>query len=304
MTKHALNDELRTAELVRQLNTDTSWLRHRGLAGELDRRLLQGATEAELAEIRVSWRGHVTHLRKEHHLQVIEERAGFWRITGSGIGTPIAAPALENVIDELADDDDYEDGGVSSSDTLQEAQGKKYLRLSETARAISALAKEGLLGEGVLKASVGMLIRQASESNHWHNCADYRSKQAAALIRRRKLDDPTIASTAARYQAFCRSNLRHEHVVPNSVIYEMLTKLTTPSVERISELLKAFCIRATITRDEDGKLNECGLSSSMPSWFYARQDGRFENPLARYIEVELDQELVPLPPGMLWHQVP
>ena len=83
----------------------------------------------------------------------------------------------------------------------------------------------------------------------------------------------------------------------------MLKKLPNPSVESISALLMKFCIRATITYDEDKELNKAGLSSSMPKWFDSNGDECKSNPLARYVQVELDKELSPLCDGMLWHEV-
>lgn len=307
MTKYLHGDEVRTAELVRQLNTDTTWLRHRGQAAELDRRLLLGATDAELAEVRVSWREHITHLRSEHRLQLVESPAGFWRFAASTVQTQVQVviPQPEEPVDQLASEADYEDGDIVELDASPQVQDRKYLRLHETARALSALAGVGLLGNDLIKASAGMLIRQASESNHWHNCAHFRSKRAAALIQAQKQLQPNKAFTAAQYQAFCRSNLRHEHVVPNSVIYEMLKELEDHSVAAISDLLKTFCIRATVTLEEDEMLRRGGFSSCMPTGFTDPGDKNlFRKPLARYIAVGLADQLEPLPLGLLWHQVP
>jgi len=305
MTKRASQDEEKTAELVRQLNSDTTWLRHRGRAAELDRRLLQGATEEELSEVRVSWRGHITHLRKEHRVTVVGTSAGFWKITGSHAETIVLTLSPGTPTDELAADADYEDGEVSPPEASPAEPEKKYLRLHETARALSVLAKEDLLGNALIKASVGMLIRQASESNHWHNCAHYRSQQAADLIRQHNDRNPGALSTAAKYQAFCRSTLRHEHVVPNSVIYDLLRESKDHSAKAIADILSKYCIRATITIDEDSKLNGAGLTSSMPSGFFEKGDQKlFEEPLARYIAAGLENELCRLPVGRLWYQIP
>ncbi|RCW69219.1 hypothetical protein [Pseudorhodoferax soli] len=304
MTKHTIEDQAATKELLRQLDADTTWLRHRGRAAELDRRLLQGATEDELSEVRVSWRGHVTHLRKEHRLVVVETSPSFWKITGSDEDLASILPPAEGPIDELAGDLDYEDqeSGHPAHSTLE--PGSYQLRIYETARALSVLATSGLLGSELLKASVGMLIRQASESNHWHNCTHYRSRRAAELIRRHKAINPGSLSTAAKYQAFCRANLRHEHVVPNSVIYRLLKTSEDHSVDAIVRTLSIYCIRATIALDEDVKLSRAGLSSSMPNGFFNESARElFKNPLARYIVTELESELDRRPEGKLWHEV-
>lgn len=296
MTQYAPKDEEKTAELVRQLDSDTTWLRHRGRAAELDRRLLDGATSSELAEVRVSWKGHITHLRKVHRVSVVESPPGYWRIAGAGDSEPHEALRTADASDELESAFDYEDG----DDQLLEAPRteRTYFRLHETAKALAALAREGLLGNQLLKASVGMLIRQASESQHWHNCADYRSEAAAEVIRAAKRE--VNLGTAAPYQAFCRKNLRHEHVVPNSVIYEMLCTQRLMKAEDIAELLKKFCLRATITLDEDRELTNGGYSSRMPEGFDLWGSG---DPLARYIAAGLKDKLHKRPEGKLWHEV-
>ncbi len=293
MTRYAENDEQKTAELVAQLDLDTTWLRHRGRAAELDRLLLRGATSSELAEVRVSWKGHITHLRQVHRVTVLEPSPGFWRIAQPGTGLPHASSTSLGD-DSLKEDSDYEDGRdldlASDTSVLED----RYFRLEETARALSALAQAGLLDNPLIKDSVGMLIRQASESRHWHTCAHYRSKDAAELIRREHL------KTAHEYQKFCRGNLRHEHVVPNNVIYKMLCTQKLTKVDEIAELLKRLCIRATITRDEDAKLNHGGFASAMPEDF---MNGRDQNPLARYVAVGLADNLEKRPHDRLWHEV-
>jgi len=293
MTRYAVNDEQRTAELVAQLDSDTTWLRHRGRAAELDRLLLRGATSSELAEVRVSWKGHITHLRQVHRLTVLEPSPGFWRIAHPETVLP-NAPSISLGDDSLQEDSDYEDGSDVDLAPDTPVLEDRYFRLGETARALSALAQAGLLDNPLIKDSVGMLIRQASESLHWHNCAHYRSKDAAELIRREHL------KTAAEYQKFCRANLRHEHVVPNNVIYKMLCTQKLTGVVEIAELLKRFCIRATITREEDALLNSERLSSKMPDTFEVGPDC---DPLARYVKVGLADKLEGRPYDRLWHEV-
>lgn len=296
MTQYAANDEEKTAELVRQLDSDTTWLRHRGRAAELDYLLLRGATSSELAEVRLSWKGHITHLRKVHRLTVVELAPGYWRIVGSEVASTSIPSTPVGEDDALENDSDYEDGGETAEDEETLSPAENYLRLEATARALSALAKEGLLGDPLIKASVGMLIRQATESHHWHNCAHYRSNKAAEVIR--QATKPI--RTASEYQAFCRRNLRHEHVVPNSVVYEMLCAQKLTDVAEIAALLRKFCIRATIARDEDAELTRRGLSSKMPPSFRSGPDG---DPLARYVAAGLAQELQPRPNGKLWYEV-
>jgi hypothetical protein len=294
MTKYKTYDEERTVELVRQLDSDTSWLRHRGRAAELDRRLLNGASSSELSEVRGDWKVHINHLRKVHRLSVVEAPPGCWRIDGA-LGEMAQKGLYDaDASDELESDSDYEDGAPNEAPQETAPTESGHYRLNETAKALAALAREGLLGNGLLKASVGMLIRQASESQHWHNCAHFRSQEAAALIRAANL------KTASQYQAWCRKNLRHEHVVPNSVVYKMLCAQGLTESDKIAELLKNFCLRATITLDEDDKLTEAGYSSRMPEGFDLL---RPTNPLARYVAVGLGDKLDKRPEGKLWHEV-
>jgi hypothetical protein len=277
MTVYCPGDKEGTQELVAQLDTDVSWLRHRGFAAELDRRLLYGASAAELQEVRPSWRGHILHLRREHRLRVDEEPAGFWRIVGAQPEVVAPSPSVN-----AGSDEDFED--IVDLETEGEAQavqpeGESRIRL--TARALSALAEQNLLGNPLLKPAIGMLIRQASESNHWHICAHYRSADAAALIAQAPIQ------TAGQYQAFCRTNLRHEHVVPNSVIYRMLTEEDDKSIGTIEAILAEFCVRATITREEDAALNRAGFASRMPCEFDVEGHALYRNPMARYIHTGL-----------------
>ncbi len=206
MTASRDSDINDTEELIRQRDNDKTWLRHSGQAADLDRMLLQGATSSELEEARKNWKGHIRHLRKEHGLNVVESPRGFWKLV-SGRPTPNSLVEEPGATDELECDDDYEDveppegvaGGAASI-----VGGRSYLRLDETARALAALAKEGLLGNTLFKASVGMLIRQASESNHWHNCAHHRSEAAAKVIRAERRP---ICRRRFKSEPPCRSNI-------------------------------------------------------------------------------------------------
>ncbi len=298
MTRYAPDDESKTIELVKQYDSDKSWLRHSGLAAELDRRLVQGATEAELCDVRRRWRDHVNHLRKIHRLCVEASPTGVWRIVGAQHAALQEAAPSASSDDLLGDSDDYDDSVDDTPDSPAPPVQQAF-RLQETARALSALAEEGLLRNELLKASVGMLIRQASESRHWHDCAHFRSREAAEVIR------SAGPMTASAYQSFCSKNLRHEHVVPNNVIYKMLCAAEDTSVDAITALLRTYCIRATITRTEDRKLNEKGLASSMPKGFTDKADlSLFEKPLARYIVAGLAQDLRERPAGQLWHMIP
>lgn len=247
---------------------EENWLRHRTLGGELDRRLIKGATSDELAEIRTSWMQHIGHLRSEHCITVLERPTGFWRIAST---LPIDAPALHVSEPVIPDAADFQN------------------RFAVTAQAIAALAQHGLHVDPRLKASVGMLIRQASESNHWHVCAHFRSLATAQMIGEQDIH------TRAQYQQFRRANLRHEHVVPNSVIYRIIGRRVNEMTEvnEIEAILRTFCLRATITLDEDARLSVAGLRNTMPPGFDIPGHDYFEDPMARYRAVGLMAGLEP-----------
>ena len=271
MTRYIEGDQEKTLELIRQSGDDSSWLRHRGLAAELDRRLLRGATEFELNEVRGTWRGHIDHLRRIHNVLTEKDSNGVWRIVDVARG-----PAVTSVPPHEKPGDDDEDPEVEQHEELLGVDHQALDRIALTAQALAALAEVGLLHSVLLKASVGMLIRQASESNHWHNCAHYRSLEARRLI------ESAAIRSGASYQSFCTRNLRHEHVVPNSVLYRMLCQMNDRSAPAIEALLTKYCIRATVTREEDIVLSQNRLSSKMPDEFFEKGHPLYMDPLARY----------------------
>ena len=140
------------------------------------------------------------------------------------------------------------------------------------ARALFALHQEDLLKHPACKEPVTLFIRKATEEQHWHNKAHYRSRAAAAVIAA-----ATIRSEAA-YQKFCVRNLRHEHMVPNAVIYKLILQQGDITIERLQQLLSTLGRRATITRAQDALLPQ----ASMPAEFYTSGDPMYMNPLARY----------------------
>lgn len=271
MTRYVAGDEDRTTELVLLFDEtgavpSASWLRHNFLGGELDRRLLAGATTGELAEVRLTWRQHIRHLIEEHRISVLEQAPGYWRIVGLGNdGNPTPNERKFAEADEVDPVD----------------------RFAVTAEAIAALAQRGLHAHPKLKASVGMLIRQASESSHWHVCAHYRSNAAAADI------DAQDIGSRAQYQQYCRANLRHEHIVPNNVIYKILAEQvgSRTTAAEIEALLRTFCLRATITLREDAMLNDAGLKLKMPAGFDVPGHRYHRDPLSRYRHVGLYENL-------------
>lgn len=298
MSAYEKGDEEETLKRLGEVNASRSWLRHGGGSGEVDRLLLIGATERELADARPSWRLHRNHLRKVHNLRIERDQHGVWSIAGVAPTNPLAAEPIGQrgavnlaPLVDLADGADHPDDATAEDVAEHDAEFADHGlahhhaidRIDLTAKALSALAERGVLTSALLKDSVSLLIRRASESSHWHNCAHYRSAAARQVI---EMAAPMIRS-AAGYQRFCTKHLRHEHVVPNHVIYQMLCDQQDHSESAVADLLRRFCIRATITLDEDAQLNRAGLARAMPQGFHSPGHALYMNPMARYIEVGL-----------------
>ena len=283
MTQRLQHDNSLTDFLIDCVDKDVSWLRHGSGAGRLDWALLFGGTDRELSEIRGGWRGHILHLQREHAVRVLQDPPGFYRMVrqaGAPAGDmPVGLQAPMRAETEAEESDDAPDLGNGGEETPKQPQS---LRSVHTARVIVALHECGELRNPMHKASIGMLIRQVSECNHWHNSAHYRSRSAAALIA-----NASIRSAAA-YNRFCSRNLRHEHMVPNSVLYRMIVEEQNPTVDWLVDLFARYSFRATITREEDSKLRP----SEMPPGFYEPGHAWYDNPLARYMETGLVDELI------------
>lgn len=76
----------------------------------------------------------------------------------------------------------------------------------------------------------------------------------------------------------CKGSLRHEHVVPVSVVVDLLVALS-PEVtpKKCEDLIQNFSIVAIITRVEDRKLSGAGLARNMPAnWDRADVWARYE----------------------------
>jgi hypothetical protein len=126
-------------------------------------------------------------------------------------------------------------------------------------RALFALHSVGCLEHETCKPAVGAFIRDATVHPCYHVTTNYRSISAAAKIAQQ------VFHSAAQYHRWCKNNLRHEHMVPTSVIRTMLLQATQPlTQDAIAVILRRFSIRATITLEEDGILNARGFAQSMP----------------------------------------
>ena len=152
------------------------------------------------------------------------------------------------------------------------------------AKILYALHLGGHLKDPDCKEPVILFIRQATEpqtQRHWHAFAHYRSKAAAEHLYSKRI------RTQAQYQAICRKELSHEHVVPNIVIYRMIMETPDITEDYLLLLLTSYGIRATITREENAKL----LRHSMPTGFFNKEDALFKNPFARYIAAGIYESL-------------
>jgi len=146
------------------------------------------------------------------------------------------------------------------------------------------------------KNAVKEFIREATEDTHHHNSAHFRSKAATALIK----ENLAFINSAAAYQKFCTRNLRHEHVVPCEVIYQLLLKEDLHTEQSIQNILTEFCCRATITRGEDEELNKAGYQFKMPHGFEILGDAFYRDPFSRYKVIGLYENLEPLV-GTSWY---
>ena len=149
------------------------------------------------------------------------------------------------------------------------------------------MAEEGLLKDPDCKTLIKHCIRTATETSGYHFTAHYRTKEVEDLTRN--------ITNKSQYHKFCSQNFRHEHIVPCQVIYEMLLGLTSPNHENIEHLLTKFCIRATITIEDDKQLIAHKLNSKMPNEFYTKSAGAeelFQNPFARYLVAGIYDKLV------------
>lgn len=158
-------------------------------------------------------------------------------------------------------------------------------RLEKFAKAMYALHQVNLLSDKDLKGPVVDMIRKSTEpTKNWSINTHYRSIKAGEFIANSEI------STAPKYHAFCRSNLSHEHMVPNDVIYKIICNETQISLQLIIEILTKYGRRAIITKDENRLLRK----TTMPEAFYIPGHDLHRNPLARYIEVGLDTQLLEL----------
>lgn len=165
--------------------------------------------------------------------------------------------------------------------------------VAKFARALYALHRENLLIDDDCRDAIGMFVRQATETPHWHLSAHYRSRRAEAEIQKVRF------LSGEHYHRWCSENLRHEHMVPVSEVIDMLTAAPNITEDFIANTLRKYGLRATIHREEDGLLNSKGLARRMPASFRDPNSPLYMDPLARYKETGLFETLVPLA-GAVW----
>lgn len=159
-------------------------------------------------------------------------------------------------------------------------------RVIKFAKVIYAMHASGHLRDPDLRPVVGALVRESMETKHYHCTTAYRTRKAQDLIASQ------AAKSKAQYHRNCKEQkLRHEHMVPTKVRIDMLFSIPELSEERIAHSLYTFGLRATIHTDEDQRLNDAGLKSTMPASFWTPGDPDYMNPLARYVAAGLHQDL-------------
>ena len=80
--------------------------------------------------------------------------------------------------------------------------------------------------------------------------------------------------------------LRHEHVVPKSVVMQLLDDLKSPTHESVRAILDKFLIGVVVSLEEDAILNK--YRSKMPGDFYDPKNTSYHDPWLRYKACTID----------------
>lgn len=159
--------------------------------------------------------------------------------------------------------------------------------VNDFARVLLFMKQQEMFQQLHFKHALGALVRDSMETPYPHCTTQYRSHMARDVVFKH------APQTAAQYHRHCMKLLRHEHMVPTSVRMTILAQMENPTEELIAESLRTFGLRATLHVDEDKILTDCGLRSRMPDSFWDPiNEEMFMNPLARYIEVGIIDNLV------------
>lgn len=116
------------------------------------------------------------------------------------------------------------------------------------------------------------------ESIVWHGEVSVEAREKkAAVFSKGKSERQSLEEV--------RKQVVKEHVVPLKVITIFLERLADEGnieIERIAKLLDKYTIFATITKNEDAKLREAGLTSKMPIEFEQKGNELEGDVRARY----------------------
>jgi hypothetical protein len=124
-----------------------------------------------------------------------------------------------------------------------------------------------------IKSIIRYVIREAV--NHASDLPGYDNKLGAKVLSKNALSQIISKNT---------SDLIGEHVVPISIVNEILLNMTNPIKIVIEDTLRKFSLRAVITVDEDRILKSKNLTKNMPpNW-----DG--EKIMARYVFCGIETE--------------
>lgn len=85
-------------------------------------------------------------------------------------------------------------------------------------------------------------------------------------------------SVAARASGSKREGLIHEHLIPRKIVRSKLFGLKSPTPEAVYRILQRWCVGVVVTKEEDRRLNDLKLGSSMPkSWNGKNKRARYQH---------------------------
>lgn len=160
------------------------------------------------------------------------------------------------------------------------------MKIDKYSKLLAIISSNNLLKDKEIKSVIKHCIRTTTETTNYHCSVNYRSIEVEQKTEHLK--------SKSKYHQFCSKNFRHEHIVPCQVQYELLIELKDLSEKNIRKFLNTHSLRATITKEQDEKLNKSGLKSKMPREFYVKTKGYeeyFNNPFARYLSSGIMESL-------------
>ncbi len=188
--------------------------------------------------------------------------------------------SLKEQFNESVKFDDLEEVDLSDKFDLT---AKFVARLLSISMTVGYVEHEDISDE--VKDILSHAIRRLGDGlKCWHAHNKYRN--AAVQEATKSIAKPSV------YHHYCSENFRHEHVVPARAIFKYIKDRKITNEVEILEILKKFCITATITKEDDNELNRLKLQSIMPPGFYDEKDELFDNPFARYIVAGIKGSLV------------